>query len=416
MKKLTICLALIVIAGVACSGDDTLADMELRRDLGTVTVLRDGETIDVEGRIELKPGDVITTGPNALARFALEGGAGARQGQLQGNARALVVSPTSLEAQSGKVLMQVTEPTRTVVEGVTARASEAVFRVDRAFGSVRVGAYSGSVRLDAPGQSDLAVSRLYQATIVAGELPADTRPYRLDERDAWDKELLGEVVQLEGDLAVLSRGLANQLGRTRPTLGYFRALVDGGDVGFMPPYLRRPPPDLLIGFTIARNADGPLERAFESAFDLHDEGARWGIAAMILEVEPRPIVAQLERLILGTQVLAADGTSNPAQFTVAAAAAASGAAGEGTAPSSGGSAAPPTGGSQQPPPGGGGDGNGGGGNTGNEPPDDPPPPDECQNTAECAVQDVEDQLPGPQPSPSPTQEQDKDLLGGSLGD
>jgi hypothetical protein len=414
MKKLTICLALIVIAGVACSGDDSLADMELRRDLGTVTVLRDGETINVDGRIELKPGDVITTGPNALARFALEGGAGARQGELQSNARALVVSPTSLEAQSGKVLMDVSEPTRTVVEGVTARASDAVFRIDRGFGSVRVGTYSGSVRLDAPGQSDLGVASLYQATIVAGELPGETRPYRLDERDAWDKELLGEVVQLEGDLAVLSRGLANQLGRTRPTLGYFRALVDGGDVSFMPPYLRRPAPDLLIGFTIARNADGPLERAFESAFDLHDDGARWGIAAMILEVEPRPIVAQLERLILGTQVLAADGTSNPAQFTVAAAAAASGGgAGTSSAPPSGGTAAPPSGGSQQPPSGGGG-GNQGGGNSGNRPPNEPPPPDECQSTAECAVQDVEDQLPGPQPSPSPTEEEDKRLLGVSV--
>lgn len=398
MKKLALSLAAVVLAGVACSADQALADMELRAQSGIVNLLRDGETIEVEGAVELKPGDVILTKSGALAKFALEGGADARQGQLQANSRLLIRSGTAVEAEEGRLLMQVSESTRAVVEGVTARSSDATFRIDRGFGSVRTGVYRGSVELDAPGQADLAISTLYQATLVAGDLPSQTRPYRLDQNDAWDNALLEEVVNLEQELALLARGLEGQLGRQRPGLAYFRALTDGGNVRFMRSYLDREPSDLLIGFTIARIADGALDRAFRDAFDLYDQGARWGVAAKILDVEPRPIVAQLERLILGTGV--ADGSGKNAEFTVAAAdAAETGASIDGTASSTSTSADPGTETDQPDQP---------------DQPDDPdrpqkppeqPPqePDECSSTAECAVEDVEDQLPGPDPSPSPTQ-------------
>jgi len=413
MKKLALSLAAVVLAGVACSSDQALADMELRALSGVVNVLRDGETINVEGAVELQPGDVILTKDGGFAKFALEGGADARQGQMQGNSRVLVRSGSAVEAEEGLLLLQVTEPTRALVEGVTARSSDGVFRIDRGFGSVRTGVYKGSVELDAPGQADLAVSTLYQATLVAGDLPSQTRPYRLDEEDAWDKVLLEEVVALEEDLATLARGLSTQLGRQRPGLDYFRALIDGGNVTFMRSYLKRKPADLLIGFTVARIADGSLERAFKAAFDLYDQGARWGVAAKILDVEPRPIVAQLERLILGTGVVAADGSGNTAEFTVAAAdASESGAAIDGAAAPPSSSSSSSTTETQEPndpndpndP------------NEPNNPPEKPPEdPDECSDTASCAVEDVEDQLPGPQPSPSPTEEQkNAGLLDGGL--
>ena len=405
MKKLALLVAAVVLSGVACSGDQALADMELRLVSGVVNVLRDGETINVDGPIELMPGDVIVTKEQSLAKFALEGGSPARHGQVQGNARLLVSSTTSLEAEEGEVLMQVTEPTRVEVDGVTARASDADFRVDRRFGSVRTAVYDGSVELDAPGQADLALSTLYQATIVSGDLPNQTRPYQLDEEDPWDRDLLGDVIDLEEELAVLGRGLSSQLGQQRPDLEYFRALTDGQRVDFMRDYLRRRPSDLLIGFTIARNADGSLQNAFKDAFDYFDQGARWGVAAKLMEVQPRPIVAQLERLILGTGVVAANGSGNRAEFTVAAA----------DASETGGAVVPPPG--SQPPPSDPSDPQ--------PPPEDPkdpdepkdPPedPDECTNSIECAGEDLEDQLPGGgDPSPSPTSEQDRGLLDGGL--
>ena len=408
MKKLALFLAATVLAGVACSGDQALSEMELRLESGVVNVIRDEETINVDGRLELMPGDVIVTKEGALAKFALEGGSEARQGQIQGNARLLVTSTTSLEAEEGEVLMQVSEPTRVEVDGVTARSSDADFRVDRRFGSVRAAVYTGSVELDAPGQTDLALSTLYQATIVAGELPNQTRPYQLDEEDPWDQVLLEEVVNLEQELAVLAQGLTTQLGRQRPDLDYFRALTEGGDVGFIGDYLRRRPSDLLIGFTIARNADGSLRSAFREAFDYFDQGARWGVAAKIMEVEPRPIVAQLERLILGTGVVAANGSGNRAEFTVAAAAASETDGAVVPPPNS----APASSDPQDPQePQGPNDPN-----DPNEPKDPPEDPDECTNSIECAGEDLEDQLPGGgDPSPSPTSDQDRTgLLDGGL--
>ena len=414
MKKLAVSLAAVVLAGVACSGDQALADMELRAQSGIVNVLRDGETINVDGAVELQPGDVILTKNGALAKFALEGGADARQGQILGNSRVVVRSGSAVEAEEGRLLLQVSEPTRALVEGVTARVSNGAFRIDRGFGSVRAGVYRGSIELDAPGQADLAVSALYQATMVAGDLPSQTRPYRLAAADPWDRVLLAEVVDLEEELKLLARGLGTQRSQ-RPGLDYFRALADGGNVGFMASYLKRKPADLLIGFTIAQVVDGSLERAFREAFDLYDQGARWGVAAKILDAEPRPVVAQLERLILGTNVIAADGSGGTAEFTVAAADASESGAGasiDGAAPPPSSTAPEDPGGDdpseptdpQEP-------------NEPNQPPDQPEEPDECSDTAECAVEDVEDQLPGPQPSPSPTQEQDEQgrgLLDGGL--
>ena len=412
MKQISLCIiAAVFAAGAACAGQDTLRDMELRLETGVVNVIRDGETINVEDSVELRPGDVIVSKEKALAKFALEGGADAREGEIHGNTRLLVRSASSVEAQEGQVLMRVSENTRVLVDGVTAQSSQGTFRVDRRFGSVRTAAYTGSLQLDAPGQTKVRLPRLYQATIVAGALPNQTRPYQLDLDDPWDKTLLDKVVTLEKDLVALSRGFSGQLGRDRPGLNYFSALQDGRDVGFMRRYLSRKPFDLLIGFTIAQYTDRPLRSGFEKAFELFDAGARWGVAAEILEVELRPMVAELEDLILGTGVVAANGRGGDASFDLAAA----------NAGESGGEIAPPTspsdpGGSDNPAPPGGGtdpqdpdepDKPGGGGG-----PDKPDEPDECSDGAECTVEEIEDELfPDEEPSPSPTNEQ-KNVFGG----
>lgn len=403
MNRIAVCLAAVLFAGVACAENDALKDMELRLEFGVVNVIRDGETINVEDTLELLPGDVIVSKAEALAEFALEGGSDARQGQIQGNSRLLIRSATSVEAQEGQVLMRVTDPTRVLVDGVTARSTNGAFRVDRRFGSVRAAAYTGSLQLDAAGQSDLRLPRLYQATIVAGALPNQTRPYQLDLKDPWDQVLLEEVVDLEGELAALSRGFMGQVGRQRPGLDYFEALADGGSVGFMRRYLSRKPSDLLIGFTIAQNSDRPMRASFVKAFDLFDAGARWGIAGMILEVEPKPVLAQLKDLIVGTGVAAGGGG---ARFNVAAANAGD-AAGEGAAP---GSSTEPTG-TVQPPLEEDGSTDPEDPKDGDKKPKDPEDPDECSDGAECTVQELEDELfPDEEPSPSPTNEQ-KNLVG-----
>jgi len=400
MKKLTIFLAIALVAGLACSDQDALEDMELKVVAGAATVLRDGESIRVDDTLGLKPGDVIETKQDAIVSFALEGGSEERRGELQGGSTILIRSTSSVEAQEGNLLMRVSEPTTVMMDSVETRTAGATFRIDRGFGSDRAGVYAGAIDLDAPGQSELRLGPLYQATLVAGDLPNQERPYRLNKRDAWDQRLLEEVVSLEQELELLARGLTPQLRGQRPDLAYFRALIGGGDVGFMRSYLQRKPVDLLIGFTIARNDSQRLSDAFEESFRLFDQGARWGIAAKIMEVEPRPVVAQLERLILGTGVVAADGGGNDgADFSVAAAASGTNAATGSTDGTS-----TPTDPSEPPPDGG-----------GNEKPRPKPtedPPEECSNSAECTINEVLGQGPSPSPSPSSEDKGSDSLLDG----
>ncbi len=392
MKKLTLFLAVALVGGLACTDDQALSDMELKVERGVVNVLRDGETIRVDGTLGLKPGDVVETKEDTLASFALEGGSDERRGQLQDSSRVLIRSTTSLEAQDGELLVAAQEQTTVLADSVTASTAGGTFRIDRGFGTDRAAVYSGSIDVDAPGEPNLRLRELYQATIVAGDLPTQGRPYRLDEKDPWDNALLQEVVTLEQELEVLARGLGPQLRGQRPTLAYFSALVDGTKVGFMRSYLRRKPVDLLIGFTIARNAPQRLKPAFKRGFRLFDQGARWGVAAKIMEVEPRPVVAQLERLILGTGVVASDGSGNRANFSVAAASGSDTSGSTAVASTDGTSSTGTSTGSQPPPD----DGD-------NEPkpkksPEDPP--EECSSSTECTVNEILGQQPSPSPSPS----------------
>jgi hypothetical protein len=73
-------------------------------------------------------------------------------------------------------------------------------------------------------------------------------------------------------------------------------------------YLKRSAEDLLIGFTVAENARAvSMKRAFTRAFQLRDDGGRWGLVATILDAPERKLVAGLEDLIIGTGVAEGDG-------------------------------------------------------------------------------------------------------------
>ena len=291
--------------------------MEIRAQAGTVLIHRAGEEpIEVgDQAVQLEVQDVIETGDRGLAALRLADG---RDVKMQPKSEILIESTRALAAERGSVLIDAPARTSVVVDEIEASASDAQFRIDSGFGSTRVGSYSGRVSLTSPGQSPLQVPTLYQANVAAGDL-GDERPYQLDLKDPWDLDLLDAVVRLENELDLLGKGFTRQLGNDRPDVAYFRALAGGRDVSFISRYLRRRPIDLLIGFTIAENATSSLKRAFNEAFDLRDEGAAWGVAAAIMEVEPRPVIAQLEDVILGTGVVAGAGESDEAEFSVAAA-------------------------------------------------------------------------------------------------
>jgi hypothetical protein len=401
MRYWALPLVTVVLAGAACGSlapEQTLPEMSLKKVSGNVEIIRGGDTITVGEETDIEPDDVIrTSGRDALARLRLEGD---RLLQLKGRSSAVVDSPTSVEVQTGEVLVRADEVTRVLVDGVEARASAAQFRVDRGFGSARVSSYAGTVALESPGQQRLDIRSFFEATVSAREIPQSTRPYRMQADDPWDALILQKWVSLEEELKVLSNSLTNNLGGDRPDVAYFSELAGGEGAGFVRSFLDRRVADLLIGFTIANRADSSLKQAFGRAFSLFDEGATWGITSAIMEIEPRPLLAQLGRTILGTGVVVAGGAqTDGASFSVAAAdLSASGGgiqspASGGGATSSGGSTGASNGGGGNPGGGDPGGGNPGGGGGGGE------EPQQCETgDVQCAVNDLTD--PSPEPSPS----------------
>lgn len=385
-------LALFVLTGVACSsGESELGAMTLRPLAGLVQIHRGNEVINVTADEALEPQDVVVTGKDGLATLQLEED---NTVTMTKNTRLRIRSTSSVEGEEGSLIAQgAGETMKVLFDGVEAQLSDATLRLDRGFGSSRAASYDGTVHLSAPGEAGVALRTLYEVDVAAGDLPDAASPYELDVQDALDKEYLTEVITLTRDLELLANGFSRQLGRARPTLADFSGLVGKPNVSFIKGYLSRPPAELLVAFTIATNDEKlRLEDSFRKAFDLRNDGARWGVAATIMEVEAQPLLAQLNRLILGTGVLA-DGTGGSADFTFASA---SGDTGPGS--DAGGSDDGDTdtiiGGT------GGGDADGNGDGTGGT--DGGGESDDCENTVDCAVQDVEDELPpGPGPDPEP---------------
>ncbi len=373
--RLHLLLAVSLFAGTACWPFDEqqpLSEMELRRESGDVRVLREGERIEVEEVLALEVGDVIETLGDSTARLRLEGD---RLGEMLENSRTEVLGDASLENLAGRLLARADQPMTIVFDDVEVSGEGSLFRVDRGVATTRTAVYRGAVTMSNPGEPRLEVRKLFEATVTANDLPSATRPYRLMLEDAWDLVYLQGIVNLEEELDRLAAGLAAQLGDRKPKLGYFRALGGSKDVDVMKPYLAQPTEDLLIGFTLADNADIPFSQAFRRAFLLFRQGGTWGIAAGIMEVKPKLMLADLEDIIIATGIADPEG-GGVAIF----------AAGDVPAP-----------GGDRP-----GDGDP---NDPSEPPDpDPSQPAEPSPDPTCAPDDVACQVGGlPTPLPTPTQ-------------
>ena len=390
-------VALFVLSGVACSsGDSELGAMTLRPLAGVVEIHRGNEVISVTDDESLEPQDVVVTGKRGLAQLELED---ENTITMVKNSEMRIRSTSTVEGQKGTLVAEGSSM-KVLFDGVESHLADAVFRLDQSFGSSRAASYSGTVHLSAPGEAGIVLDTLYEVDVAAGDLPDRPSPYDLDPGDALDTKYLSEVIELADDLDL--KGFSRQLGRSRPSLADFSDLAGTSRIGFMRSYLTRAPGDLIVAFLIASNDPKlSLKQSFVRAFRLRDAGAQWAVAATIMDVETNPLLAQLDRLILGTSVVA-DGPGASADFTFASV--------DG-GPSSGGT---DPGGSDDDPnetinggTGGTGDADGDGGNGDGD-------SDDCTGTVDCAVEDVEDELPpgpGPDPEPEPnTDPRDVDLL------
>jgi len=398
---LSIVLALAVLAGVAgtvyFSGSSAFGDMEVIG-RGDVAIHRGNSVIPVGSSPEaLEPQDVVVTGRKSVAKLKLEDG---RTISLQDKTRLRIRSTDAVEPQAGSILAISEEaPTEVLFDDVTARFSSAMFRVDRGFGSARAAVLEGSARLESAGEPRVELTRLKQVEVAAGDLPRNDVPYRLNAADPFDIQHLDAVLTLDEQLDSLVTGFLPQIGSSRPGLSYFSDLANA-NVNFMSPYLSRPVPHLLVGFTIADNdPDASLKSSFRQALQYLGEGASYGVAAALLEVKAAPLVAQLESMIVGTGAVATDGGAGDATFGDGGGLTATG-PGE-NAPVLATDDEETVSGAVE-------------GETSGE-------VDDCSNVVDCGVQDVQDEIPpGPGPNTGPEGEDPppktvpgSDLLSGS---
>jgi hypothetical protein len=326
MKKLSILLAVAMVAGTACwpfDGEEPLAEMSVRNEAGLVQIQRGDKVIKVgESDVTVEPGDIIETEKFGRANLRLEGD---RQVWISGatidRAEARVVSPTSLEGRTGTVLAHAGDDMKVQFGSVVASAKDAAFRIDQRAGGARAASLNGTIRLTAPGEPTMQVDRLFEVPASAGDLRGD-RPYQLNVDDPFDKKELARVVDLEIELRQRTAGFANQLRGQKPRLSYFRALGDGTRVDSIKRYLGRPTVDLLTAFTIAANtSEFEFGEAIRKSFRYHDDGGSWSVVAEILRSKPALVLADLSDIFVATGAVA-DGSAENAQFTVAAAEAA----------------------------------------------------------------------------------------------
>jgi hypothetical protein len=375
LRTIALLVALVLLGAGAfvglAGGDEPLSEMSIEPLGGSVDVLRGDKVIEITEPADLRPDDLIETGKRG-ARIRLEGQRNVWIGPLS---RVVVVDTTTVEDLTGSVLVNAAERTAVRVGDAVASSSNGVFRVDRRVATARAAAYRGDITLVAPGDARTEVPSLYQSSIVAGDIEPP-KPYQVAVDDVWDAQWLEEVVALEDELDRLSQGFSNQLKKARLRVADFRQLV-GRPVGFMRPYVRHhAPADLFVGYAVAERAPGPTASAFREAFSLREDDGSWGVIAAIMEVESKPLVAGLEKLILDTGVVAGDA---PPKTAFAAAS-------EGRRPSR--STGRPSERVTQPPP-----------NDSGEPREQPErpkkkpkepedPPEECEGTIDCAAQEL----------------------------
>lgn len=394
MRKIALAISLVLVAATAFAfvdSDEGLREMTLRRHQGEVFVLRGERLVEVAGESGIEPGDRIRTGPDGRAELRLEG---ERRIELAPDSGLDVVDTASVDGVGGSLLgtAQDGDDLGIGFGTVSARTGAGRFRVDLGTGSSRVGVYEGSASIATPGETPERIERYFESVVAGNDRALQVRPLQIDEGDAWDQIHLEDVLLLDERITQLGNGLASQLAGARPGRSYFSELV-GAPVNFIDTYLRRERlPDVLIGFTIARNTSSPLPDAFEESFDYRTQGGRWGLIARIMSAKEKRLVAQLGQTILDTGILAdaSEGLgfgsgSRPGARTGSSAFGNSGSSGgsDGSSPTDG----PGTGG-ENPPDGGGGGGSG---------PGPAPPEDE-----DCSAKNVGGCL--------------KDPVGGLLGE
>jgi hypothetical protein len=301
-RAVVVVVALALLGAPACSrgggGDDAF---RLHLD-GRATVERDGHARTVaDGGHTVAAGDVIRmrAGTGVLE---LPGDRSVRLRATDRDASVVNVADAPEIVDGDAVVVAGSDGVRFSAGDVEVDLAGGAVRVHRGL-SVTVAVYRGKAQVRTAGRGLAGgLAALRQVSIAAtGQVPRDPSPLVYDDKhpDPWDREFLGDAIDLGHDLDQRSRGLTGQLGP--------RAHVDATLLQrVLPPLTKEPVPieriagssagEAVVGAAIAVEAASKkdLTTAWDEVFDFRADGAKWGLVALDQQVKRAALKARLD--------------------------------------------------------------------------------------------------------------------------
>lgn len=296
-RRLGTCLAgaALVLGGSACLGNGGAAsggELRVASVSGRVTARPPGEP----GLKVLAEGDRVPVGSEVHAEGDASvrlSGANEQSVELLDETRATLLAVNRVALDSGRVLAQAGErPVAVVSRGVTARTSGS-FKVLRGLGTLSVGVYSGSARVELLGRGvDVPALR---EVVIAGGIPLDRGavPLSLSANDLWDRRLLGDVLDFDRELEQFGRGFNSEFGAAPRAPAFFAGFVPLPDLSFVG---SGDPSEVLVGLIFSvhlaarEGGQAALPDLFSQLRTLREQGATWGLIAKEKGLDLRAVI------------------------------------------------------------------------------------------------------------------------------
>lgn len=297
--KLVLCAAL-ALAGTSCIGrgrNDAGGGLRAVQVTGAVIVqpagqaarpLREGDGI--------APGSIVKTGKDARVRLSTDG----KQAiELAPETEATIRGAGGVSLDRGSALGEAGSRSLSFDSGgIGVQIASGAARLERLLGTLRVGVYSGAARVSLLGRGvDVPA---YRELFFAGGIPVERspKPLQLNAADPWDRRLLGDVLELDRELAQFGRGFNSEFGAQAAAPVFFVnfvpvpqavATVAAAPVGTSAA-------DKLIGLVFAQQIaqrDGNpahVRTLFNALIAERRAGATWGLIAKERGLQLRPLL------------------------------------------------------------------------------------------------------------------------------
>lgn len=357
MRRYVAVAALIALLSTACNGDaDGPAGFRAIALSGGSEYLEEGEWRRLEEEADLRVGDRLRTGDRGRALVRLPGD---RTVELAPSSEIQVEGPVDTTLLRGSALGSTRNTLGIALGAVTVRGATGLFRVDRAYGRVKV--YEGAATLPGSGW-DGEIPALREIVVVSGGVSRAPRPLAVNPDDIWESSIFGKAIEVGERLTRLERGLHRQFPERPNTSAVARAIPGDVPARMVRSRLRERPvsrwAEVAVASAVAsQTGEGALDELLGGMLELRDLGASWILIAAELELTER-VLAAVGRISASlARVLS---SISQAQAASGGGAGGGGGGGGGGGAATGGSSGS-TGGSSGSGSGGGGGGSGGGG-------------------------------------------------------